>query len=265
LVDYPWQNSNLPYLRSRLLPANRGIEPMCTLMNRRVAGRLLAGFCGAFAAKSARANRAQLPKEILGIRFPDSDLARGAAMLAQLESDRFLFNHCMRTFVLAGLYARHRDLKYDAELVFVSSALHDLGLLEKFESANMTFEQAGAHYAQHFVENGGFTPDRAERVFQGIALHAGGVNSDDIPDIALIQRGAGLDVLGKPDFGQIVPPEVRAVILVEFPRLAFKSEFKRVLAAHAVRQPAYATWTAQFAEEPPAGLALDVLKSPWSE
>jgi hypothetical protein len=247
---------------------------MCTMMNRRVAGHLAAGFCGAFAfnhvvpATFARADRcptSELPKEILGIRIPDSDLARAAAMLARVESPCSLFNHCMRTFVLAGLYARNKGLKYDEELVFISSALHDLGLLEKYERADMTFEKAGAYYAQHFVEKGGFTPDRADRVWKSIALHAGGVPNDDVPDIALIQRGAGLDVFGEPDFDRIVPPEVRTTILAKFPRLAFKSAFKGLLAAHAVRQPAQATWTAQFAQEPPAGMVLGVLNSPWPE
>jgi HD superfamily phosphodiesterase len=207
----------------------------------------------------------ELPKEILGIRIPDSDLARAAAMVAHRESPCALFNHCMRTFVLAGLFARKHGWKYDEELVFVSAALHDLGLLEKFESAETTFEKAGALYARHFVEKAGFSPDRADRVWKSIAWHAGKVPPGSIPDIALVQEGARIDVLGKPDFYDIVTPNVQTAVLEIFPRLAFKSEFKGLLASHARRQPAHACWTAQFAQEPPSQLVKDVLNSPWPE
>lgn len=207
----------------------------------------------------------ELPKEVLGIRIPDSDLARGAALLARKESPCSLFNHCMRTFILAGLFARKHEWKYDEEVVFVSAALHDLGLLKKFESAEMTFEKAGALYARDFVEKAGFSPDRADRVCKSIALHAGKVPQGSIPDVRLIQEGARIDVFGKPDFAEIVPPDVQAAILTVFPRLGFKLAFKDLLAAHAIRQPAHACWTAQFAREPPSPFVKDVLCSPWPE
>jgi hypothetical protein len=207
----------------------------------------------------------ELPKDVLGIRIPDSDLARAAAMLAQMESPCSLFNHCMRTFVLAGLFARKHGWKYDEELVFVSAALHDLGLLAKFESAEMTFEKAGALYARHFVEKAGFSPDRADRVCKSIAWHAGHVPPGSIPDIALIQEGAALDVLGGKDFREIVPADVQTAVLAIFPRLGFKSAFKDLLAAHALRQPTHADWTAQFAHEPPSPFVREVLNSPWPE
>jgi hypothetical protein len=246
---------------------------MCTMVNRRMAGQLATAFCGAVilrgsvwpgSAQTQSCPTPAIPNEILGVRIPDSDLARAAVMLAQAESPGFLFHHCMRTFVLAGLFARHEGWKYDEELVFVASALHDLGLLEKYESANMPFEKAGAFYAQFFVAKGGFTPDRADRVWKGIAWHAGQAGSA-IPDIRLIQEGAALDVFGGEDFDKIVPVEVRPTILAAFPRCGFKLAFKAALAAHATRQPDHATWTAQFAHEPPSDMVLAVLNSRWPE
>ncbi len=247
---------------------------MCTMVSRRVGGRLLAGLCGVLGlnhiagakfASAASCAESALPKDIVGVRIPDSDLARAAVMLAQTESQPFLFNHCIRTFVLAGLYARRNAWQYDEELVFVSSALHDLGLLEKYESANMRFEEAGASYAQFFVVRGGYSPDQADRVWKGIAWHAGRAGPDTAPDIRLIQEGARLDVFGNGDFDQIVTPEVRTAILAAFPRCGFKFAFKAALAAHALRQPAQANWTAQFAQEPPSDMVRAVLDSPWPE
>jgi hypothetical protein len=247
---------------------------MCTMVSRRVGGRLLARLCGAWGldhvagakfASAASCVASMLPKEIVGVRIPDSDLARAATMLVQAESPPFLFNHCMRTFVLADLYARHYAWKYDEELVFISSALHDLGLVEKYENANMTFEQAGASYAQFFVLGGGFSPDRADRVWKGIAWHAGGAGPAEKPDIRLIQEGARLDVFGDGDFGEIVPPDVMTAILAVLPRCRFKLAFKAALAAHAERQPDHATWTKKFREDPPPPIVQAVLKSPWPE
>jgi hypothetical protein len=247
---------------------------MCKMIDRRTAGQFAAAFCGALAlqhvvrpkfASAQSCPAAPFPKDIVGVRIPDSDLARAATMLVQTESQPFLFYHCMRTFVLAGLFARHKGWKYDEELVFVSSALHDLGLLEKYESANIRFEKAGASYAQFFVVRGGYSPDRADRVWKSIAWHAGRVPPDAVPDIALIQAGAGLDVFARPQFDEIVPPNIRTAILAALPRCGFKLAFKAALAAHAVRQPAQADWTAQFAQEPPSDMVRDVLDSAWPE
>ena len=46
---------------------------------------------------------AGLPTEIAGVRLPHSPLALGAADFARSSCPDFLFNHCMRTYLLAHL------------------------------------------------------------------------------------------------------------------------------------------------------------------
>jgi hypothetical protein len=179
-----------------------------------VFGRL--GAPGPAAAAAVRAPN--LPKDIVGVRVPDSDLARGAAMLAQMESPAFLFNHCLRTFVLASLFAKTQGWKYDEELVFVASVLHDLGLLEKFDDPYKTFQHSGADYAETFVLKGGFTPDKAEKVFKSILWHAGEVPPTELPDILWVQTGAGMDVFGRP-FVSEMPLDQFQAVLDALPRL----------------------------------------------
>ncbi len=233
---------------------------MCTLcfpaLSRRRVLRLTAAFCGAAvfgrlpATAAAQTGGApNLPKEIVGVRIPDSDLARGAAMLAQMESPQFLFNHCMRTFVLASLFAKTQGWKYDEELVFVASALHDLGLLEKFDDPYKTFQHSGADYAETFVLKGGFTEDRAERVFKSILWHAGEVANTEVPDILWVQTGAGMDVFGRPYVADMPQDQFQGV-LAALPRLAFKQAFLALMTAHVARSR-HPGFTKGFTEHPP--------------
>lgn len=248
---------------------------MCILcfqtLSRRGVGRLTAaigalifGQVGAPVPAWAQNRNAAPPREVAGVRIPDTDLARAATELVQTESDPFLFNHCMRTFLLASLYARRVGWSYDEELVFASSVLHDLGLVRKFESSAKVFEEAGADYARRFVVQFGFSPDRADRVWKGIAWHANNVPPNSPHDIELIEIGAAIDVIGGKHYDKIRPAEISAM-LADYPRLRFKTAFKQTLAEHAIRQPAQAGWTMEFAQEPPSEFVKRVLNSPWPE
>ncbi len=210
-----------------------------------------------------------LPKEVLGIRIPDSALARGAATLARTESPNFLFNHCMRTFVFAGLAARRMGRTYDEEAVFVACALHDLALMEKYEVADKTFERAGADFARGFARAGGFSEERAELVWQGIALHTSRVPDGAAFDVKMVQIGAGMDVFGFPPLSEMPWGDVEAVVR-EFPRAAFNKAFKDLLVAHGKRRPQHAgenDWIGAFtraadAREP---IVEKFDNSPWRE
>ena len=81
-----------------------------------------------------------LPSEILGVRIPDSPLALAAAELMVGKQPRHLCNHCLRVYILGSLAVRQTGQKFDEELAFVASALHDIGLVDEFSSADQRFE-----------------------------------------------------------------------------------------------------------------------------
>jgi hypothetical protein len=77
----------------------------------------------------AAAADARLPREMAGVRIPDSDVSVAASVLMRAAAPPVLFNHCLRTYLLGMIDAGKRSLKIDDEAVFVASILHDLALV----------------------------------------------------------------------------------------------------------------------------------------
>jgi hypothetical protein len=71
---------------------------------------------------------------------PDNRLTREAAGLLYEFSTPLLINHSHRVFFWADELGRQTGRPYDAELLFVCVAFHDLGLLKTFRSEGDRFE-----------------------------------------------------------------------------------------------------------------------------
>jgi len=76
--------------------------------------------------------QASLPREIAGVRVPDSAIARKAVDLATRVSSDVVRTHVLRTFVFGSLVGKAQGLRYDEELFFLGAVLHDLGLTAEF-------------------------------------------------------------------------------------------------------------------------------------
>lgn len=173
------------------------------------------------AADPPDAGGATLPSSVAGVPIPDSRLARAAATLAYAASPAHLYNHVMRTYVFAALLFDRRGATYDRELVFVSCALHDLGLLEAYMSPTERFEVDGADAARRFLERRHVPPRRVELVWDAIALHTNsGIAARKAPEIAMVSLGAAMDASGL-NLDQI-PQTALDAVLDTFPRLGFK-------------------------------------------
>src|SRR5215470_14993822 len=57
-----------------------------------------------------------IPKEVAGIKLPDSKLARDATDFTRGLSAPVVFNHLLRTYVFGELLGRAKELKFDTEL-----------------------------------------------------------------------------------------------------------------------------------------------------
>lgn len=185
----------------------------------------------------------ELPKEILGVRIPDSDLARGASLVMAEAAPAALYNHCLRTYVLGALHYGAQRATWDEEAAFVASILHDIGLLEAYApDPYRSFEENGASFAQKLVEEGGFTPDRADLVYKGILLHAGRAGGER-PDVQLVMIGAKRDVFGPTP--EELSDESLAALEQAVPRAAFKDWFPYIVHGHLCRSKK-PTWTAKI-------------------
>ncbi len=134
---------------------------------------------------------------IAGIRVPDSAIARAATQLVRDTEDDLLFNHSRRVFFWGALTGDRRALRYDPELLYLGAMFHDMGLTERYSSADLRFEVDGANAARDFMKSYGVPERDVEDVWTAIALHTTpGIPEHMRPTIALVTAGVEMDVLG---------------------------------------------------------------------
>jgi hypothetical protein len=83
---------------------------------------------------------------LAGIKVPDTVLVRDAIDLSRSASEPFLFNHAMRSWLFGVLLSETAERAPDAELLAVSTILHDLGLTDRYggKSFRGGWRQCGA-------------------------------------------------------------------------------------------------------------------------
>lgn len=175
------------------------------------------------------------PLAALGMPIPDSAIAAHARELITAVAPSFLVNHSVRAYAWAVELAHHDGLEFDAEVLYVSAMLHDIGLVPAYDIGGC-FETDGAIAAERFALEQGAAPDRARAIYDVIELHM----ADDLPpnpawEVVLLSDSTGTDVTGYrfADVRRAVVPEV----LRSYPRLEFKREFGALFADQAARKP----------------------------
>jgi hypothetical protein len=181
-----------------------------------------------------QAGLAAMPPSIAGVRLVDSEIAKLATDLSRSVSPAYLFNHAMRTFLFGSLVGRTLGQKFDDEILYLASILHDLGLTERFEG-DLPFEIQGAEAAKHFLEEHAYAKEKIGIVWDGIAMHASAIGQYKQPEIALVGEGAGADVI-EPDFSKIKRSDVDEIVRA-FPRLKLKDAFVTTCADVVRRHP----------------------------
>jgi hypothetical protein len=153
--------------------------------------------------------------------IPDTKLAKEATEILRENGTPLLFNHSNRVYLFAAEQGRQRKLHFDSELLYVSAAFHDLGLIKKFSSQTERFEVDGANAVRQFLTAHNIPEEQVQTAWEAIALHTTpGVTQYMQPEVALLYSGVGLDVLGEgfDDF----PADLREQIVKEYPRENFK-------------------------------------------
>jgi hypothetical protein len=175
------------------------------------------------------------PLAALGMPVPDSAIAGQARELITTVAPPFLVNHSVRAYAWAAELARHDGLAFDAEILYVSALLHDIGLVPAYDLGGC-FETDGAIAAEVFALQHGAPADRARAIYDVIELHmAGDLPPDPAPEVVLLWDSTGTDVTGYrfAHLRRVVVPDV----LAAYPRLDFKREFGALFADQAARKP----------------------------
>ena len=167
---------------------------------------------------------------------PDTPAAALAREVAEQFHSPALFHHCLRSHLWAAGYGRERGIAFDAELLYVSAMLHDLGLVPVFDSATVPFEEAGGAVAWVFGAGAGWDVGRRRRAAEVIVAHmADTVDVAVDPEGHLLELATGLDVSGRRP--EDWPAAFRAEVLERYPRQGLAEEFVGCFSEQARRKP----------------------------
>ena len=109
-------------------------------------------------------------KSVAGVTIPDTALCNAAVDLLESSSPEFLCTHCLRTYIFGSLAVRGLGRSVvDEEAAFCGAVLHDLGLVPPYRRDNR-FEVDGADAARQFCSKHQVPPERADLVWEAIAL-----------------------------------------------------------------------------------------------
>lgn len=176
--------------------------------------------------KPAFSNALAVGRE-LELKLPDSQAVRDAYAQAEAESQRWLFNHVVRSWLYGAKLAQHRRLTPDTELVAVAVLLHDLGLA-RGGAPDRRFEVLGADLGRAFTLSHDMGERRAEAVWDSIALHTtSSIAQHKSTDVACCQNGITCDYGGL-GYNEL-SDDNKKVILSTYPRLGMKNELTTCL------------------------------------
>ncbi|WP_400263017.1 HD domain-containing protein [Sphingobacterium sp. SG20118] len=162
-------------------------------------------------------------KKVAGVIIPDSKIATQATELLLEHGTEFIYNHSLRVFLFSSLNAHRENLVYDAELLYVASVFHDLGLVSPYSSPDLRFEVDGANAARDFLKSHDVSKEKIQLVWDTIALHTTiGIAEHKENEVALMYSGVGLDVMG--EGYENLKVEHREEIVKAFPRNDFKKK-----------------------------------------
>ena len=191
---------------------------------------------GASPASPAESAKPALPTTIAGVKIPDSYVARQAVQEARDVEHIHVYRHSVRSYLFAELISRARKIKHDAETVFVSCVLHDIGLSKQYSTPANRFEVDSANAAKKLLAANGAKPDQTRIAWDSVALHA----MYDIarfkdPEVKLVSAGVITDVGA--DFVSILEKSAVQEVLDALPHTGFNGAFLEVLTEYARRKP----------------------------
>jgi hypothetical protein len=160
------------------------------------------------------------------------------------DSPAHVVAHSERSYQFAALVADAEGVDLgdiDHEALYLGVLLHDIGLAPS-SAGDDRFEVRGANRARTALRTAGLEADRAETVWDVIALHATtAIAGNKSIEARLANRGISIDVRGVTG-GSLAPERIRAV-LDRWPRARFPADFAATLIAEVQAHPSTARFS----------------------
>jgi hypothetical protein len=175
--------------------------------------------------------------QLTDFSVPNSQAARAALEVATEYLSESLVNHSIRSWYWAvGFAAIEERQSFDAELLYVSAILHDVGLATEFDNHTLAYEDAGGHLAGALTAGAGWEKTRRVRAHEVIVRHNWPeVDPNEDVEGYLLEIATGLDIAGRrPD---ALPEDFQREVLATLPRLDLATDFGSCVADQADRKP----------------------------
>lgn len=137
-----------------------------------------------------------LPHSVLE-RLPQTDICKVALDLAWRALPESIFNHVLRTFLLARWLAEKEGSEWgeqpNLDLLYVACVCHDLGASDLY-NGSQRFEVEGADAAKAHLLSHGISEEKSHQVWIAIALHTSpGIAERIYPLTRLVRYAVKLD------------------------------------------------------------------------
>jgi hypothetical protein len=167
---------------------------------------------------------------------PDSRASREAERLVAEGTSPMVASHSHRTYAWGAALAAHDGLRYDREVVYVASLLHDL-YAEKPDALPHPhcFTLPAADRAEALAAAADWEEQRGTTAAEAITLHANLWPPRDSAEAYVVFVGARLDTVGYRYWD--LHPETVGSVLERHPRLELKRESVPIFDAQAAANP----------------------------
>ncbi len=167
---------------------------------------------------------------------PDSQAARQAEQLLSEVAPPVVINHSLRSFAFAAVLGAHDGLRYDREVVYVASLLHDLYFARPDALPNPhCFTLPAAERALALTSDAGYSEGRQQLVADAITLHLNVWPPRDTAEAYLVFAGPRLDVVGYRHWD--IAPEAVDSVVGRYPRLQMKRHSVATMSAQSEANP----------------------------
>jgi hypothetical protein len=174
--------------------------------------------------------------DMKALSVPPTPTAALALEVAARWCSTDLLNHSIRSWIFARTLGDSLGIAYDAELLYVASLLHDIGVTEHFDAHEVPFETAGGAVGWVFAAGAGWDALRRDRVLEVIERHMWvSVEPDFDPEGHLLEVATSLDVAGAGT--ELWSRDLELAVATAFPRGEFSESFEAQIHAQARRKP----------------------------